>query len=190
MEVFLGTIQAFGFNFAPRGWANCSGQVLSIAQNSALFSLLGTVYGGNGQTTFALPDLRGRTALNMGQGGGLSNYTLGQMAGTENVSLTIGNMPAHTHPTTATFGVQVASAASGPVNAPSASNSFLGASGGGAGSANIWSTALGDNPVAMGGTSGSVEIGPAGGSQPFALLSPYLVLNFCIALQGIFPSRN
>jgi microcystin-dependent protein len=189
MEVFLGTIQAFGFNFAPQGWANCSGQVLGIAQNTALFSLLGTTYGGNGQTTFALPDLRGRAGLNMGQGPGLSTYSLGQMAGTENATLTSANMPMHAHPATATVGVQVAGSASNPVNAPSTTNSYLGASGAGQANAAIWSDAL-NSPVAMSGGNASVQVGMAGGSVPFSLLSPYLVLNFCIALQGIFPSRN
>jgi microcystin-dependent protein len=189
MEVFLGTIQAFGFNFAPRGWANCSGQLLSIAQNSALFSLLGTVYGGNGQTTFGLPDLRGRTGLNMGQGPGLSTYTLGEQAGTENTTLTAGNMPMHTHPATATVGVQVAGTASNPANTPSATNSYLGAGGTGPASAAIWSDAL-NSPVDMGGVTGSVTVGMAGNNLPLSLLNPYLVLNFCIALEGIFPSRN
>jgi microcystin-dependent protein len=189
MEVFLGTIQAFGFNFAPRGWANCNGQIMSLAQNSALFSLLGTTYGGNGQTTFALPDLRGRAGLNMGQGPGLSMYDIGQLSGTENATLTISNMPAHNHPATATVGVQVAGTASNPKNAPSASNTYLGAGGTGPSSATIWSDALND-PFAMGGASGSVTVGMAGASTPFSLLNPYLVLNFCIALEGIFPSRN
>jgi microcystin-dependent protein len=189
MEVFLGTIQAFGFNFAPRGWANCSGQLMSIAQNSALFSLLGTNFGGNGQTTFGLPDLRGRAGLNMGQGPGLSSYDIGQLAGTESTTLIVTNMPAHTHAATATVGAQVAGAASNSASTPSATNKYLGASGGGPGAATIWSDAL-NSPVAMGGVSGSVDVAVAGGSQPFSLLNPYLVLNFCIALEGIFPSRN
>lgn len=189
MEVFLGTIQAFGFNFPPSGWANCSGQILGIAQNQALFSLLGTVYGGNGQTTFGLPDLRGRAGLNMGQGPGLSMYNIGQISGAENTTLTTANMPMHNHPATASVGVQVAGTASNPANTPSASNSFLGASGGGPGNATIWSDTL-NAPVAMGGASGTVQVGMAGNSQPFSLLNPYLVLNFCVALQGIFPSRG
>lgn len=189
MEVFLGTIQAFGFNFAPRGWANCSGQIMSLAQNTALFSLLGTTYGGNGQTTFGLPDLRGRAGLNMGQGPGLSMYDIGQLSGTENATLTISNMPAHNHPATATVGVQVAGATANPANAPTDANKYLGASGGASGNATIWSDAL-NSPVQMGGVSGSVQVGMAGASTPFSLLNPYLVLNFCIALEGIFPSRN
>src|SRR3954468_23228168 len=96
-EPFLGEIRMFGGNFAPRGWAFCNGQILSIAQNTALFSLLGTTYGGNGQTTFGLPDLRGRVAVSAGQGPGLSNYSLGELAGSESVTLTSANMPAHNH---------------------------------------------------------------------------------------------
>src|SRR5216117_169121 len=101
MEPFIGQIQAFGFSFAPRGWATCSGQILSIAQNTALFSLLGTTYGGNGQTTFALPDLRGRAMIGPGQGPALSSHVLGEVGGTESTTLNPNQMPAHTH--TATF---------------------------------------------------------------------------------------
>ena len=189
MEVFIGTIQPFGFNFAPLGWATCQGQTMSIAQNSALFSLLGTTYGGNGQTTFALPDLQGRMPVGQGTGSGLSPRPIGEVSGFENATLTTNNMPAHTHPVTSTFGVQVAGTNSNPVNAPTATNNILGASGAAAGSATIWSDAL-TNPVGMGGVSGSVQVGAAGGSLPFSLMNPFLVLNFCIALQGIFPSRN
>ena len=98
---FIGQITLFAGNFAPRGWAFCNGQLLSIAQNTALFSILGTTYGGNGQTTFALPDLRGRVPVHAGQGPGLSNYDLGQQGGAESVTLTTAQMPAHTHPANA-----------------------------------------------------------------------------------------
>src|SRR5215831_16990317 len=101
-EPFVAQIQIFAFNFAPRGWAFCAGQILSISQNTALFSLLGTTYGGNGQTTFGLPDLRGRVPLSPGQGPGLSNYSLGQVGGAENVTLTTTQMPQHTHAPQAT----------------------------------------------------------------------------------------
>src|SRR6266480_4308295 len=97
-EPFLGEIRTFGFNFAPRGWAQCNGQLLSISQNTALFSLLGTTYGGNGQTTFALPDLRSRVPIHQGQGPGLSQYSIGQSAGNESVTLNQSQMPAHIHP--------------------------------------------------------------------------------------------
>ncbi len=190
MEVFLGSIQIFGFNYPPNGWANCNGQLLSLSQNSALFALLGTTYGGNGQNTFGLPDLRGRAALNMGQSPGLSNYAIGEMAGVENTALTIANLPAHNHPATATLGVQVASAPSNVVPAPTDTNKYLGAGpNGGQGSATIWSDALG-TAVNLGGTSGTVQVGVAGSNVPLSVLNPYLVLNFCIALQGIYPSRG
>lgn len=189
MEPFLGTIQPFGFNFAPRGWATCSGQLIAISQNSALFSLLGTYFGGNGQTTFGLPDLRGRLPMSMGNGLGLTPRVIGEMSGTENATLLISNMPMHNHTATATVGVQVAGTASNPANAPTATNNNLGASGGGPGSATIWSDAN-SNPVAMGGVSGTVAVGMAGDGLPFPLMNPYLVLNFCIAMEGVFPSRN
>lgn len=180
-DPFLGEIRMVGFNFAPRGWAQCQGQLLPIAQNSALFSLLGTMYGGNGQTTFGLPDLRSRSPVGVGQGPGLSTIDQGEMAGAESVTLMVTNMPAHVHPTT----VQVAGTASSPVNTPSASNAVLGASGTGQGQAAIWSNEL-TAPVQMAG----VQAGVAGGSQPFQTRNPYLGINFVIAMQGLFPSRN
>src|SRR6187551_576055 len=102
MESFIASIILFAGNFAPRGWAFCQGQILSIAQNTALFSILGTTFGGNGQTTFALPDLRGRVPMHWGQGPGLTNRTLGEIGGTENVTLTVNNLPSHTHVSTLT----------------------------------------------------------------------------------------
>jgi len=170
-EPFLGMIIIVPYNFAPRGWAFCNGQILSIAQNTALFSLLGTTYGGNGQTTFALPDLRGRFPNSAGQGPGLSNYDLGQVSGTESVTLTINNMPGHTH-TFAPPAVNDDASSTIPVgNAPATA------------SANTFAP----NPTAAmaGGNTGIT-----GGSQPFSPMNPYLTLNYCIALEGIFPSRN
>lgn len=190
MEPFIGTIQPFGFNFAPKSWATCSGQLLPISQNAALFSLLGTAYGGNGQSTFALPDLRGRLPMSMGNGPGLTPRVIGEASGVEQVTATINNLPAHTHAATATLGVQVAGTASNPVTTPSATNNILGASGTGPASAAIWSDAL-TNPVNMGGINGSsVTVSSTGGSLPMDVMNPYLVLNFCIALYGVFPSRN
>lgn len=180
-DPFLGEVKMVGFNFAPSGWAFCQGQLMPIAQNTALFSLLGTMYGGNGQTTFGLPDLRGRSPVGMGQGPGLTDIVQGEMAGTESVTLTTANMPMHTHPTS----VQVAGAATSPVTAPTAANSVLGASGQGPGSASIWSTEM-TSPVQMAG----VQAGAAGGSQPCATRNPYLGVNFVIALSGLFPSRS
>jgi microcystin-dependent protein len=173
-EPFLGQITIFPYNFAPRNWAFCSGQILPIAQNTALFSLLGTTYGGNGQTTFALPDLRGRRALSSGQGPGLANYSLGQVSGTESTTLNGTNLPSHNH-TTSSFCNSSEGGASSPAGA------YLGKTGGDAiYAATHDNSSMGPMP----------PTGLNGGNQPFSNLSPYLVLNFCIALQGIFPSRN
>jgi microcystin-dependent protein len=169
-EPFLGMIMIVPYNFAPRGWAFCSGQILPIAQNTALFSLLGTTFGGNGQTTFALPDMRGRAALSSGQGPGLSSYDLGQVGGTESVTLTINQMPQHFH--------TVAPQAS--ANAPTASKANGNIPAGG----DFYDVPPGG--VALAPSNSSL----VGGSQPFQNLNPYLVLNYCIALEGIFPSRN
>lgn len=174
-EPFLGQIMAVGFNFAPRGWAMCNGQILSIAQNTALFALLGTTYGGNGQTTFALPDLRGRVPIHFGQGPGLSNYSLGQLAGVENITLTQPQMPAHTHTASA-----VLHASTQAANDTLPTGNYL-ADGGSYQSAT--DTNMNANAV-------TVTNGIAGSSQPFPILQPYLALNFVIALEGIFPSRN
>jgi len=173
-EPFLGMIAIYGFNFAPRGWAMCNGQILAISQNTALFSLLGTTYGGNGQTTFALPNLQSRWPLHFGQSPGLSAYDLGQAAGTESTTLTVGTMPAHNHP--ATVGCN-----SEGVTTENPTNAFPG------------STAVGQIYAGAGGAnmnSGMVTVGNTGGNQPVPIIQPYLALNFCIALEGIFPSRN
>lgn len=169
-EPFLGQIMMFAGNFAPRGWALCNGQILPIAQNTALFSILGTTYGGNGQTTFALPDLRGRVPMHPGQGPGLSNHDLGEASGSETVSLTVNNMPAHNHPANATNAAGSATRPGG--NVPAAT---------GAGS---YAPGPGTAPMSP------AFIGAIGGSQPFNNLQPYLCVNFIIALEGIFPSRN
>jgi microcystin-dependent protein len=169
-EPFYGEIRMFGFNFAPRGWAFCNGQILPIAQNTALFSLLGTMYGGNGQTTFALPDLRGRVPIHQGQGPGLSNYTMGQVAGTETVTLTVNEMPQHIHQVAPPSSTNSANA-SRPTNNIPAGGQFY--------------TAPPGN-----GTMAPFPSGIAGGSQPHQNIQPYLTVNFCIALEGIFPSRN
>ena len=195
MEVFMGTIQPFAFQFAPRDWAWCNGQILSIAQYNALFALLGTTYGGNGQTNFGLPNLQGRLPMAQGSGIGLTPRTLGEMSGTESVTATIANMPNHTHAMTgltANTALQLAVPASNPATSPTATNAYLGASGGGPGSATIYSDAQGANPVPLKGVTTTVtgDIAPAGGSTPMGVLNPYLVLNFSIALNGIFPSRN
>jgi len=169
-EPFLGQIQMFSFNFAPQGWATCSGQLLPINQNQALFSLLGTMYGGNGQTNFALPDLRGMVPIHVGGG-----FTQGERFGEQSHTLTLNEMPLHQH--------VAAADNSGPAatqgNIPAATKRLSGSNPGeGYGS---FSNALPMAPAA---------ITNAGGSQPHNNLMPYSVTAFCIALIGIFPSRN
>lgn len=199
MEVFMGTIQMFGFQFPPRGWAYCNGQLIAISQNSALFSLLGTTYGGNGTTTFQLPNLQSRLPICQGTGPGLTTRVLGEVSGLESVVPTIANLPVHTHTATAAVTaattVNLANVATGPLSTPSATNNYLGASGPGPGTATIYSTAQGDTPVPLQGVSttasGTVTVDPSGGGgQPLPVMNPFLTLNFSIALEGIFPSRN
>lgn len=192
---YIGEITMFAGNFAPRNTALCQGQILSIAQNTALFSILGTTYGGNGQTTFALPDLRGRSPIQQGQGPGLSNISLGEVAGTESTTLTINQMPIHTH--TATFSgtgsTLSAATAKASLQLPSA-GTVLAKSVDNAGTAvpQIYAPSGTATPAALGGlnVAGTVTNAVAGGSQPFSLRNPYLGLNFIITLFGIFPSRN
>ena len=177
---FLGEVRLFGFNFAPRGWAFCNGQLLSISQNTALFSLLGTMYGGNGQTNFALPDLRSRAAIHFGTGTGLSPYTQGQFAGTETITLTTQQLPAHVH----TLNGDNSSATTG---VPTAGNLAVPATPGRPPVAvNGYTTGAPANAVAL----NPASIGITGGSQPHSNIQPILVMNYCIALQGIFPSRS
>jgi microcystin-dependent protein len=165
-EPYLGQLATFGFQFAPRGWAFCNGQLLPISQNSALFALIGTYYGGDGISTFALPDLRGRIALHQGQGNGLSNYTIGEEIGSESVTLNVQEIPLHSHNGQ---GVSTLKTTNRPAGAyPSRGGEY--------------STANPDS--AMGATTAT------GGNQPHSNLQPLLVVNWCIALQGIFPSRN
>ena len=195
-EPYIGQVCMFAGNFAPRGWMFCQGQILAISTNTALFSILGTTYGGNGQTTFALPDLRGRFPTSPGTGPGLTPIALGQMAGIESETLTIAQMPMHNHPAELTAGsasIQVAGTGSGALPTPSATNNVLGASvAGGPPSADIWSDALNDpvtlaNPINV---SAAVTVGLNGGSQPVPVRNPYLGINFIIAVEGIFPPRN
>jgi microcystin-dependent protein len=182
-EPFIGEIKLFGFNFAPRGYATCSGQLLSIAQNTALFSLLGTTYGGDGQTTFALPNLNGRVAVGMGQSPGTSNYTIGQVGGVENYTLTSNQMPAHNH---SAVGITVNQAVGSSNDDAGAANNFISNS----------TSGMGDFFGTVGSTDvmGAAKVGGttamAGGNQPFSVLQPYLAINYSIAMEGIFPSRN
>jgi microcystin-dependent protein len=169
-EPFLSEIRIFSFNYPPRGWAFCNGQLLPINQNQALFSLLGTTYGGNGQTTFALPNLQGRVPLHTGSG-----FTLGQTVGEEAHTLTMSEMPTHNHPVNAYDNSNVDS------NANSAAGAFFART---ADASTIYTSGNANSAMAP-----SV-IGNTGGSQPHENRQPFLALNFCIALQGIFPSRN
>jgi microcystin-dependent protein len=179
MEQFLGQILMVGFNFAPIGWALCNGQMLSIAQNTALFSLLGTYYGGDGVSTFALPNLQSRVPVHQGQGAGLSPYVIGSAGGTENVTLLATQMASHNHlinvnntPGTApdpTNKIQAEAATGDPRN-PTLISQFT--------------------AVAPTGTMAPTTVSMAGGGQPHANIQPYLTINFIIALQGIYPSRN
>lgn len=168
-EPFIAEIKLFGGNFAPRGWAFCDGQLLDISQNTALFSLLGTTYGGDGRTTFALPELRGRVAVHPGTGPGLSNYRLGQKGGAQTNTLTITNLPSHSHAN------NLASAAEGDANDPA--GRFLAKT-----DARSYTS---DGP-------GVATAPPSntGGGQAFNNIQPYQALNYIIALVGIFPSRN
>lgn len=180
MEGTIGEIRMFAGNFAPRSWAFCQGQLLSIAQNTALFSILGTTYGGNGQTTFGLPDFRSRTAVGTGQGPGLSNISLGEQAGQETVTLLTTQMPAHTH---ATSGSLAMGAKNGAGDSISPTGNYPAVVAG----TNLYSTT---QDAQMAPLNGSLTVGVAGGSQPFSVRDPYLGMNYIICLEGIFPSRN
>jgi microcystin-dependent protein len=177
-ESFLGEIKIVAFNFPPKGWATCDGQILPIAQNQALFSLLGTYYGGNGVNTFALPDLRGRAPIHQGQGPGLTNRSIGENGGSESVQLTVSQIPSHIH-TVASANVPVVSSA-GNMTTPSGNRPAKA----GDGESN-YSSAASDGSIALG---GNTDV--TGGSQPHNNMPPFLTLNFVIALVGIFPSRN
>lgn len=184
MEEFIGVVKLFAGNFAPRGWALCNGQILSIAQNSALFSILGTTYGGNGQTTFALPNLQGTVALGAGNGGG-SNYVLGQVAGTPTVSILTTNLPSHVHAGPGKISVSATSASdSVPVAGASiaAPGSFI---------SRVFTPTLGFATATPSvDLTSNVTTGAAGGNIPISVMQPYLALTYIICLEGIFPSRN
>ncbi len=173
MDPFVAEIRIFPFNFAPKGWAFCDGQILPLSQNTALFSLLGTTYGGDGKSNFALPDMQGNAPMHPGQGPGLSLHDLGETGGSETVSLLKSEIPSHSHslmgnPTTATK-----SLATG--------NSFARGA-----SMTPYLAPAGAPLVNM----SDSTIAPAGGDQPHNNMQPYLTLNFCIALQGVYPPRT
>jgi microcystin-dependent protein len=185
MEPFIGQIMAVGFNFAPRGWAFCDGRLMSIAQNSALFSLLGTTYGGDGIQTFALPDYRSRSPVGMGQGPGLSMVSQGQVSGTEQVTMLPTQMPMHTHTATGHQPASTATATETPPagNIPAVVND-----------ANGREPALYPSYALPSGANTSlaplsITVTPSGGNQPMGIRNPYLGTNFIIATEGIFPSR-
>ncbi|MBY0473936.1 MAG: tail fiber protein [Nitrosomonas sp.] len=210
MEPFIGEISYVAFNFAPQGWYQCDGQTLPISQYQALFSLLGATYGGNGTTTFALPDMRGRVPVHKGQHPGGSMFDMGQVSGAESMALTVNNMPTHSHLATATStstsAVAPGSTATSTLKAvnsdadikTAAGNSLANAKGLGAAysaaapnvsmsSASIETTLNGLNIVTT--TSTNVDIGMTGGSQPFSIMQPYTVVNCIIAWNGVYPSR-
>jgi microcystin-dependent protein len=166
-EPFLGEVRIFSFQFAPRGWASCAGQLLAIQQNQALFAILGTTYGGDGVRTFALPDLRGRVPIHFGNG-----FVEGQSGGEEVHTLSLPELPSHSH---------FANALAAPGNSTSPAGNWLAESS----RFVLYSATLSTPTTLQGGT-----VGSAGGSQPHENRQPYLTVNFCIALLGIFPSRN
>jgi microcystin-dependent protein len=198
-EPFLGQVSIFAGNFAPRGFAFCNGQILPISQNTALFSLLGTYYGGNGTTNFGLPNLQGRAPLGQGQGPGLSPYSIGEVTGTTTVTLNQNQVPSHNHlancdsaiGTTVTLNQNQVPGHNHLANCDSAIGTLPDPGGhawaavaGGRGRPTLYATAPSGGPMS------AQAIGPAGGNQAHNNLSPYLVVNFIIAMQGIYPSRN
>jgi microcystin-dependent protein len=193
MDSFIGTIMGWAPNFAPKGWAFCQGQIISVQQNTALFSLLGTIYGGNGTTTFGLPNLGGRVPIGVGQSGGTSPFTLGQISGTETVTLSIAQMPTHTH---AGAGLSVALGAStspATSTAPGADAILAAPNGatdeGDSVTVKSYAPSSAQNTTLHGGTvSGTVA--PVGAGMPFGIMQPYLGINFIICMFGIYPPRD
>ena len=180
MEGTIGEIRLFASNFAPKNWAYCAGQILSIAQNTALFSILGTTYGGDGRVTFALPDLRGRVPISAGQGAGLPNYVLGEVLGSETVTLTVGNLPSHNHLVAAN-----GNAANGVLNDPT--GAYWSAGPVNRSTGNPVNTRFANTPNS---TMLPASITPSGGNQPVSIIQPTLAINYIICMFGLFPSRN
>ncbi|MDB6073941.1 MAG: Microcystin dependent protein [Verrucomicrobiaceae bacterium] len=175
-DPFIGEMKIFAGNFALRGYALCNGQLISISQNTALFAILGTTYGGNGTTTFALPDLRGRFPIGSGQGAGLSNQSMGQLQGSPTVQLTANNLPTHNHTLQAT---------TAPASSAAPSTNIWAVAGSRRSTVNLYTAAQG-----AGSSMAPQSLTPIGGGLPHNNMSPYLGLTFLIAMQGIFPTRN
>ncbi|MBP6616550.1 MAG: phage tail protein [Burkholderiales bacterium RIFCSPHIGHO2_01_FULL_64_960] len=175
MESFIGDIRLFAGTFAPRGWMLCNGAVLSISQYDTLFSLIGTTYGGDGQSTFALPDLRGRVPVGQGQGPGLTNRVIGEVYGSENVTLVPNQMPQHTHTLNASTATATSAQPAGQLFAQTGSDKFYGPP-----------PATDPQPQAM----AANAVTPAGGSQPHTNIMPSMAINYIIAVEGIYPTRN
>lgn len=184
MDEYMGIVKLFAGTFAPRGWAFCQGQLLSIAQNTALFSILGTTYGGNGTTTFALPDFRSSVPIGAGQKPGYSDYDPGQAGGSEIVTLTTGQMPAHTH------GANVAVSSANATDSAAKGGQNLGAPGNGQGRSfnNTFGYVQGAADIAL--AADSVKVASAGGNLPVSIMQPYMAMNYIICLQGVFPPRD
>ena len=174
-DPFVAEIRIFPFNFAPKGWAFCDGQLLPLSQNTALFSLLGTTYGGDGKSTFALPDLQGNSAMHPGQGPGLSLHDLGEIGGSESVTLLVSEIPGHAH--------AVGRSLNDAGNTISPANAVWAQSAAGRGAAALYKDGAPSGPVQL------QSLSFTGGGLPHNNMQPYLTLNFCIALQGVFPQR-
>ena len=179
MDPFVAEIRILPFNFPPKGWAFCDGQLMPISQNTALFSLLGTTYGGDGKSTFALPNMQGNAPMHPGQGPGLSLHDLGEVGGSPTVTLLQTEMPVHSH----AIGVASSPFLSGQVSTPS--NQTVLAKAGGS-TTNAYTSGQTQTNQTLNGST----LTPAGGSQPHNNMQPYITLNFCIALQGVFPPRS
>lgn len=190
-EPFIGQVQAFGFQFNPTGWVPCDGRQLAISEYDALYSLLGTTYGGDGVNTFAVPDLRGRVPLSMGTGQGLSQKIIGEYSGVEAVTLSLSQMPMHTHILSTTGGNFMVSSQAGTTPTPTSTENTIGA----ANDVNISNTNNAYNnqmpDIALNtGATTSAMVTAAGGSMPFENMEPFLVINYCIAVEGIYPSQS
>ena len=196
-EPYIGEIKLVAFNFAPRYWAMCDGQLIAIAQNQALYSLLGTYFGGDGRTTMGLPDLRGRVPIHQGQGPGLNSYVWAQKGGSETVTLNASQMPSHSHAATLSeltySSYTPANAEAADSDKPSENNdSVLGAAVQGGRAVNVYNTKAPDRELLskISAFSGSIEILNTGGSQSHYNMQPFLTLTYCIALSGLYPSRT